>query len=43
MIETQTNLDTFPLEIIGGCGLTETSYTMKHLENATDSTMPLTA
>ena len=40
---TQMNLDIFPLEIMWGCGMTEMSYTMKHLENATNTTMPLTA
>ena len=43
MKETQMNLDIFPPEIMLGCGMTETSHTMKHLENATNSTMPLTA
>ena len=34
MIETQTNSDISPLEIMLGCGMTETSYIMKYLENA---------
>ena len=43
MIETQTNLDILPPQIMWGCGMTEMSYIIKHLENATNSTMPLTA
>ena len=42
-IETQMNSDIFPPEIKVGCGTPETLYIMKHLENATNSTMPLTA
>ena len=43
MIETQTSSDISPPEIILGCRMTEMSYIMKHLENATNSTMQLTA
>ena len=43
MIETQTNSDIFPPEIMLGCWMREMSCIMKHLENATNSTMPLTA
>ena len=43
MIETQTNSDISQPEILLGCGMTEISYIMKHLENTTNSTMLLTA